>query len=546
MPRHFFPAITVDEKEGIYTKPVLIAILVLAAILRLTFLFELQRNPMPAMVAHDKVFDQYNYLTMAQDLMRHNWLGSEHPGHSPVYSYLIAALFSIFGNDMNIVFVFQIFYGVLGVYLFYRCTVLLFRNQNLGLWTAFVAALYSPFIYYECALLRESVIGYTNLVAFYFFLLALRKGKNKNYFFAGMASALSLILRAGLLPVFVLGYVLFLGRNFKKNFTHFLFVIAGMMLVIAPLTIRNYICGFKAVTETSGPTLFWLGNSFDSPGIGLTYTPTQEKLTSETQGRILPTLKVLWREVIQHPSEYKSLVGRKFKMLFNGFEIPANLSYDLFKEQSVVLKLAVFNFVLICPLALLGLLLVYRKYEHVGILYVFIFALTFFVFIFHIQSRYRVAFLPFYVIAASYSVFWFWERIRKRNYYPAAIAGAVFLPLFVFTFPDHNIMERYFDGGIRAIDYANMAGSYLMRVENQKLAAQDRRENLEKAIAYYDKALPHLNKQGQESVYITQAFVYRDLHMKVHQLDALNKALQINPQNPIAQKEYRLLTGHRL
>ncbi len=543
MLHNFFPAISSDRQERPFVKIALMAILVLAAGLRFAFLWELQKNPMPVMVVHDKVFDQYNYLTMAEDLLRHNWLGTEHPGHSPVYSYLIAALFSVFGSDMNIVFIFQILYGVLAVYLFYRCAVLLFQNKNLGLLTAFVAALYSPFIYYECALLRESVIAYTNLTAFYFFLLALGKGKNKNYFFAGMSTALSLILRAGVLPVFVLGYVLFSAGSWEKRFRAFLFVLAGMMLVIAPLTVRNYICGFKAVTETSGPTLFWLGNSYDSPGIGLTYTPTQEKLTAQTQGRIVPTIKVLWREMCKYPSEYKSLFGRKFKMLFNGFEIPANLSYDLFKEQSVVLKIAVFNFVLISPLALLGVFLVFRKYQNIGILYAFIFALTAFVFIFHIQSRYRVAFLPFYVIAASYSLFWFWEMLNRKFYRPLAAGAFLFLPLFFFTFPDRNIMERYFDGGIRAIDYANMAGAYLMRVENEKLPPKSRRWCLEKAIAYYDKALPRLNAEGKVSVYITQAFVYRDLYMKVHVLDALAHALQIDPKNPVAQKEYRNLTG---
>ncbi len=545
MLKSFFPAIAPDRQERAYTKPLLIGILILAAVLRFAFLVELQANPMPEMVAHDKVFDQYNYLTMAQDILSHNWLGKEHPGHSPVYSYLIAALFSIFGKDMNIVFVFQIVYGVLAVYLFYRSSVLLFRNQNLGLLTAFIAAVYSPFIYYECALLRESVIAYTNLTAFFFFLLALHKGKSKNYFLAGMASALSLILRAGVLPVFVLAYVLFFGKDLKKRFTAFFFVLAGMSVVIAPLAIRNYASGFKAVTETSGPTLFWLGNSYDSPGIGLTYTPTQLQLTDETKGRILPTIKVLWREIGKHPLEYKSLLARKFKMLFNGFEIPANLSYDLFKEQSVILKIAVFNFVLISPLALLGLLLIFRKYEHVGILYAFVFALTGFVFIFHIQSRYRIAFIPFYLLIGSYSLFWFYQMINKKSWQALGVGAVLFVSLFLFTFPDRNIMQRYFDGGIRAIDYANMAGAYLIRLENQKLSGADRRLHLEKAIAYYDKALLHLDWQSKVSVYITKAMVYRDLHMKVHALDALNKALEIDPQNLIAKKEYRAMVGHR-
>ncbi len=543
MLNRFFPAISVEEQDRSYTQPALVAILVLAAVFRLAFLVEIQANPMPVMVSQSPLFDQYNYITMAQDIISHHWLGSSHPGHSPVYSYLIAVLFSFFGRDMNVVFAFQILYGILAVYLFYRCAVLLFQNKNLGLLTAFIAALYSPFIYYECTLLRESVIGYTNLTAFYFFLLALRKEKSKNYFFGGMALGLSLILRAGILPVFVLSYIVVGVKNFQFRFKPFLFVLAGMAVMIAPLTLRNYVSGFKALTETSGPTLFWLGNTYDSPGIGLTYTPTQKLLTAETQGHIGPTLQVLWREMQKHPLEYRDLFGRKFKMLFNGYEIPANLSYDLFKEESLILKLAIFDFVFISPLALLGLLLLFGKYKHSGMFYAFLFALTVFVFIFHIQSRYRVAFMPFNVLAASYTVFWFGEMIKRKAHDSLVVGTIVFLQFFSFTFPDRDIKERFFGGGIRAIDYSNMAGAYVLQIENKNLTGDARVKNLEKAIVYYDKALQRMQGEGRVSIYITQAMVYRDLHLKAHAADALNKALEIDPDNAIARKEYQSMMG---
>lgn len=540
-----FPKVLMDTQDRSYTRPVLLIILVLAAVLRFSYLIELQANPMPALVSLDPAFDQYNYITMAQDIVRHQWVGSQHPGHSPVYSYVIASLFSIFGDDMNIVFVFQGVLGILAVYLLYRCAVLLFENKNLALLTAFMAAVYSPFVFYECAVLRESIIAYVNVMALYFFLLALRKEKSRNYFLAGIMTGLSLIVRAGFLPVFVLSYLLFFGKNGKRKLQAVFFVLAGMAIVIAPLTIRNYSSGFKALTETSGPTLFWLGNSYDSPGIGLTYTDTQEKLTAETQGRIGPTLKVLWRETLLHPKEYVGLWGRKFKMLFNGFEIPANLSYDLFKEQSVILKIAFLNFTIISPLALLGLILFFRKYRHIGILYSFVFALTIIVLIFHIQSRYRMAFIPFYIISAGYSLFWFGNMLQRKLYRPLGLASALLVLLIVFTLPDKGIMQRYFNGSIRGIDYSNMASAYLFRLEKKNLTAVQRREHLEKAIAYYDKALPHLISQQKVSVYITQAMVYRDLWLKVHALDALAKALELDPQNPIAQKEYqRLVASH--
>lgn len=541
--KNLFPAISAQTQNRPYTRPVLIAILVLAAFIRFLYLAQVQENPMPFMVSQDKVFDQYNYITMARDLVSHNWLGSMHPGHSPVYSYLIALLFSIFGADINVVFVFQIFYGILAVYLFYRCSVLLFENKNLGLLTAFVAALYGPLICFECDLLREAVIGYTNLSAFYFLLLALKKGKFKNYILGGLTLGLSLILRAGILPLCVLIYIFFKEENRRKRFKPFWGVLLGLALVIAPLALRNYATGFKALTETSGPTLFWLGNTYDSPGIGLTYTDTQKQLTDETQGRIIPTIKVLWREVLKHPAEYKSLWGRKIKMLFNGFEIPSNTSYDLYKEQSPVLKFAIFDFVLISPMALLALFLFYREYPRAGLLYVFIAALSVFVLVFHIQGRYRIAFVPFYILAGSYAMFWIYEIFAKKIYAALPLAAVLGVFFFFFTFADHDIMDRYFDGGIRSVDYSNTASAYLMQAVQKKLNGHEKSLALEQALKYYNKALPFLPDPMKVGVYITEAMIYRDLFQRAHAIDALAKALELDPGNPVAIKEYRNLTA---
>lgn len=537
------PAIPTGERPLWPVKWALGFVLILAAVLRFSYFFEMQSNPMPFMTAENQVFDQYNYRTMALDLMQSHWLGTQHPGHSPVYSYLIALIFTIFGPDINAVFIFQMLYGILAVYLFYRCGVLLFENKNIGLLAALMAAMYSPFIYYECALLRESVIGYTNLTAFFFFLLALRKGKAKNFVFAGMMAALSLILRAGIMPILVLAYILIWGgKDLSQRVRRVLLVMLGMAIVISPLTIRNHLVGFKALTETSGPTLFWLGNTYDSPGIGLTYTESQKQLTAETEGKILKTVEVLSREIKAHPAEYKSLWGRKFKMLFNGFEIPANLSFDLFREQSWVLKIAFLDFVLVSPLALLAFVLIWKKFPQVGLFYTFVLSLTVFVLIFHIQSRYRVAFLPFFVLAASYSLWWFWKIFEQKNYLALQWAAGAFVVLFCFTFPDTYLKNRYFDGGIRTIDYSNMANAYLLRVETERLSGSAREYHLRQALKYYDKAILRMPREQKAYFYMVEGIIYRDLNLKMHALNAFSKSLEIYPDNPVAQREYKILT----
>ena len=67
---------------------------------------------------------------------------------------------------------------------------------------------------------------------------------------------------------------------------------------------------------------------------------------------------------------------------------------------------------------------------------------------------------------------------KERKTQPLLGACLLGFPLFIFTFPDRSILNRYFDGGIRGIDYSNMASAYLVQVVNNKLTAEVKVKNL--------------------------------------------------------------------
>lgn len=204
------------------------------------------------------------------------------------------------------------------------------------------------------------------------------------------------------------------------------------------------------------------------------------------------------------------------------------------------MKIVPFNFYLISPLGLLALGLLWRRSRSVGLWYVFIMVLTGFVFIFHIQSRYRIPFVPFYILGAAYSVFWIYEKMRSREYKVLGPAVIVLMGLGVFTSPDRFLMSRYFDGGIRSIDYSNMAGAYLYRIEKTKMTGPAVEADLKKAISYYDRALLHLPLFAQADILLTQATIYHDLNEPGPAFDKLYKILRINPEHRTARYYYAL------
>jgi hypothetical protein len=160
------PSIDVCDKNDKLIKTLLISILVLAGIVRLMYLIQLQGNPLPFSVIKWEAFDQYRFMQLVNEFVGGNWLGSQVTRYSPAYSYLIAALYKIFLQSINIVFIFQMLFGVVAVYVFYKAASLLFSNKKVGLIAAFLAAIYSPFIFYEGCTLRASVVAYSNLLIF--------------------------------------------------------------------------------------------------------------------------------------------------------------------------------------------------------------------------------------------------------------------------------------------------------------------------------------------------------------------------------------------
>lgn len=470
-------------------KTFLIITLLLAAVLRFIYLAQIQSNPLPFFIIKWSAFDQHSFMKLVNEFVKGNWLGSEVTRYSPAYSYLMAALFKIFGQNINVVFVFQILLGLVAIYVFYKIAVLLFNNKKVGLLAACIAALYSPLIFYECIMLRAVIIAYSNLLGFYFLLKAIKKDRIKCFFIAGIMIGISMIIRPNILPLFIMPYIfIVIKKTYKQKLFYTLLFILGLIVIISPLTLRNKMLGKNVLISFQGPSAFWVGNTYITPGIGLTADSVREQLSKEAQGSIAKTVKILLREIKRHPQEYRSLYLRKIKMFFNAYEIPANLSYDLFKENHNILKISFFNFGIVCPLAILGIFLTFRRYNYVGLLYLFLSVPSFSTIAFHIQGRYRMPVVPFFIILSAYTIYWFAYTIKEKRFPALGCAFIAFIALSFYTKPDEKIIKKYFGGPVRSIDYRNLTIAYVQKSNEEGLQENEKEELLKKAADNLDKA----------------------------------------------------------
>jgi hypothetical protein len=324
--------------------------------------------------------------------------------------------------------------------------------------------------------------------------MTLKQEKRKvlNVVMAGFFLGVSMLLRPNVLVIFIAPY-LYLGVKGarKEKLKRILLLLFTMALVLAPLQVRNFIVGGQAQIEPQGPMNFWLGNTYKSPGVGFFgQSALSATLTEESKDSMLKTVVIFAREVRNHPKEYGYLYLRKIKMFFNGYESPSNLSFDLTRQLHWILRFLIFDVTLIFPLAILGIILTFRKYTHLGLLYTFLFVLSFSVILFSVLGYYRVVVLPFFIIFAAYTLYWLFCLLKQERIVVFCCAAIALVALFVYTLPDKKIISDYYGTRIRSIDYGNLGSAYLDDfLTNYKILGQRRStELLQKSVDVYSKA----------------------------------------------------------
>jgi len=530
-----------SEPSRIYTFLLLI-IIISGAYVRFSYYNSLCSDPLPTMVSATNIMDQHHFIELAKEFSSGQWLGAAVTRYSPAYSYYIAVIFKLFGQDMYYVFFIQFLIGTFTPLLYYKTVALLFNNRKIGLVSALLGALYSPMIFFEGTLLRASLIAFLNLLSFYFLLVALKKEKASYSLLGGMTVGLSAIIRPNILPFILIPYVLASTKGSVKKFQYTALLLIGVFITVAPLSIRNKMLKKDVLISYQGPSTFWIGNTYDSSGIGLWRSPLRNQFAKEAQGSTIKTLEILFREIKHHPFEYLELYRRKIKMYFNAYEIPGNLNYDQFVENHVPLRWAVFNFAIICPFALLGLFLCWRKYPFIFLCYLYFIVLGISNILFHIQGRYRIPAIPFFILFASLGVYWLIYTLKQTKYKTVSIGVLLIIAFTFITSPDSSIIQKYFGNFVRGGDYGNRAIAYYLLYESEgnHWSLHQKQTVLSKGLADLNKEFNNHNKNALKHLAYNltlQSLILTEMNRHKDSKQVLDRALKLVPdhQNDLLQ-----------
>lgn len=462
------------------------AIFATALVLRLLHLQQI--------AAHDPFFDQPAadprfYHEWALRIAGGDWLGEGVFLHGPLYPYLLAILYRIFGEGFLLPRLVQCVVGAGTCVLTWGLARELFRGRVAEV-AGFGAAVYPMLVFYEGSLLLENWLLPLVTGAAWLSLRALAAPTSRRWLGVGVVVGLGALARPNLLlyAAFLVGWLAFALRP-RPGGERLRFAAAfalGVALCIAPSALRNtWVAGDFVLVSASGGMNFYNGNNPTANGMHNVPPPFDRAQADDPAeqsamyaayaeralGRTLSASEVsdFWLArgldfVREQPGRWLGLQWRKLLIFFNHHEVWNNRSVDLAARFSWLLRLPLPGFGVVAPLALLGLGLTARRWRELAPLHGLLAVHLVTCLALFVLSRYRVPIVPLLLVFAAQAAVWLVDAVAARR--ARALAGAaVALAAAVLLVWGPRVPDDL------SVAYYNLGNKYLAR-QHYELAVE--------------------------------------------------------------------------
>lgn len=412
----------------------------LTLLLRVLFILEMLKHPFSSI--SPQIVDSWAYHRQALNIINGNFWGSEVFFLRPIYPYLLALFYALFGRKVLSVQIFQALLGTASCFLLTKITERVFNRSaafigNLGF------ALCGVLVFYTGALSYVEITIFFSLLFLYLIYSA-----NERWWLwaiAGVSFGLLALCRPEmilLLPFFIIWLI---RRKAKPK--HLALLTSAAVIVIASVPIRNYLVARDPVLFTAHSGInFYFGNNPGadgtwqpagklSPGFGFSHEQLK-RVAKYVNGKALPWSKAsgYWikqglRFIVSQPVSYLKLLCRKLLLFFSNYEIPNNYYFETVRPFSLLLKITFINFGTVAALGILGMVYAWRLRSQSFPLYLFIAGYLFSALLFYVLSRLRAPVMPFFL---SFAGFGLWKTIGyfKKGVFGRPVLSLIFVLLF--------------------------------------------------------------------------------------------------------------------
>jgi tetratricopeptide (TPR) repeat protein len=505
----------------------LLALFLLALGLRLLYLYLYSGH----VFFRELVVDEAAYDTWARRIAAGEWLGTKVFYQDPLYPYLLAVIYRLFGRDLTLVYVLQAMLSALCVLPMYGLGRRMFDDGRVGLLAALFWAAYKVSFFFD-GQIEKTGPGMALIIAALWLLVLVRDRPKIVYALAaGLAWGLACLYRGNFLAVapvlFVwLGWTLWrrLGRAAAAPLMAFAL---AAMLMPGLSALRNYaVSGEQVLTTAQGGVNFYVGNFRQNAwGTGLDppfarRTPVFEESDFAREARRLTgrdlgpsELDRFWyrqglKEIAADPVRFAARLGRKALLILNVHEVSDNLNYYFFRDHVVgLLKWPLPAFWLAGPFGLAGMALALRRKKG-GVLALYVLAYSLTLLAFYVVGRYRLPIVPPLLLFAAYGLIALLGSLRPLDKKAVMIYCLALAAAGALGYPEWR--RPVYDESWRKMGHAYE--------DEQKWA---------EAISCYEKALAINPRMGQAWLGMGVALEHRDRFADA--LAAFRKAVADDP-----------------
>ncbi len=365
--------------------------------------------------------DSKGYDAWAQQIAAGDWMGREVFYQAPLYPYLLAAIFGVFGHDLLVARLVQAAIGAASCGLLGYAAARLFGHR-VGVIAGVMLAVYPPAIFFD-GLIQKSVLD----VFFLCLALALCAhimtggASMRQWIAVGVVmGALSLTRENALLLAAVIACWAYRASGVRAVAV---FAI-GVMVMVAPVALRNYgVSGEWHLTTSQFGSNLYIGNNPKSDGSYMSLregrgSPEFERvdatqLAEKATARSLTPAEVsrYWttqtlRYVQTQPGDWLRLLLRKMRLLVSRTEIIDTESQESHAEYSLVLRFLspVWHFGVLLPIAVFGMFIAMPDRRRLWPLYAMTAVYAVSVVLFFVVARYRLPLVPLLMLFAAVTV----------------------------------------------------------------------------------------------------------------------------------------------
>jgi 4-amino-4-deoxy-L-arabinose transferase-like glycosyltransferase len=384
--------------------------------------------------------DLKSYDTWARAILAGDVWGKQVFYQDPLYPYLMALVYKLTGARVVHVLLAQVAASATSVYLTFRLAERLFgpRAAQLAMWAA---ALYGPAVYYA-GKPEKAAFAALAVTASLYLLVRAREGTTRHWLAAGALLGLGSLLRGNVLLVAgiaaaLVAFTPLAAPGPARRLRAVASLAAGLALVLVPVLLRNRVVGEEWVFTTSqaGANLFIGNNAGNVTG---TYavphfvrpSPLYEeedfrRFAEHTVGRALAASEVSRFYVGQvaawagrEPARFLRLQGTKLLAFLDHWEYPDNWSFYFVRRFSPVIALPLVPYGIVVSLAVLGLVVVFRRPRDPARVFFALLVLAYAasVVAFYVFSRYRFPLAFALVALAAHGALTLWEDAAQRRW----------------------------------------------------------------------------------------------------------------------------------